>query len=305
MTDRRNSKLMTLRYLAPKIVIVLGVIAMPVFAQDGQDDSTGTRGVFMSSRPGTSETASNTSATAKTGSSRTSSGRAGSSTAHPRRSKAARSAADPNAVGMGYTLYMADANGDAVRVDPDREFTNGERIRFSFEPNSDGYLYVFDVENNSQAKMIFPDIQLNEGKNNVQAHVPYEVPSNVQPDERLRYFAFDANAGMEHVYIVLTRRPLPNVPTAAQLTAYCRSKKAPCTWQPSAAVWSQIQSAASAPVLVSKSNDDRGKPETATEKEATTRGLGLPQDAPEPSVVRMNASSATGTLVTVINLVHK
>jgi hypothetical protein len=48
-----------------------------------------------------------------------------------------------------------------------------------------------------------------------------------------------------------------------------------------------------------------GQPQTAGEREATTRGLGLDQSAPAPSVIRMNVSSETGILVTSIDLAHR
>src|SRR5205807_6983815 len=44
-------------------------------------------------------------------------------------------------IALGYTMFMRDVNGRAVRIDPTREFHNGDRIRISLEPNIDGYLY--------------------------------------------------------------------------------------------------------------------------------------------------------------------
>src|SRR5262245_30331974 len=52
-----------------------------------------------------------------------------------------------SAIALGYTIFMRDVNGRAVRVDPTREFHNGDRIRISLEPNVDGYVYVFHTEN--------------------------------------------------------------------------------------------------------------------------------------------------------------
>ena len=48
-----------------------------------------------------------------------------------------------------------------------------------------------------------------------------------------------------------------------------------------------------------------GQTQTDKEKNATTRGLGLDQSAPQPSVIRLNASTNTALLVTVLDLVHK
>jgi hypothetical protein len=211
----------------------------------------------------------------------------------------------PAAIGIGYTLYMKDANGDAVRVDPGRVFHSGDAIRLSLEANTDGFLYVFYTENEGEPQMIFPDSRLGRGNNLIRAHVPYEVPSNMEADERLRWFVFDATPATEHVYIVVAREPLPNVPTGEILVGYCRDAKNSCPWNPPHSLWGQlIQAQGREQVAMSKIKDE-GRTQTPREREATTRGLGLAPDAPEPTVVRMNASSTTGLLVTSIALTHK
>ena len=48
-----------------------------------------------------------------------------------------------------------------------------------------------------------------------------------------------------------------------------------------------------------------GQTQTEKEKVASTRGLGLDKTAPQPSVIRMNASTTAPLLVTVLDLVHK
>jgi hypothetical protein len=212
---------------------------------------------------------------------------------------------NPAAIGLGYTFYMKDANGDAIRVDPSRVFHSGEAIRLSLEANTDGYLYVFYTENGGKPQMIFPDQRLGRGNNFVRAHVPYEVPSNMEADERLRWFVFDEKPANEQLYIVLTREPLPGVPTGETLVTYCLDPNNACPWNPPANIWAQlVRSQEREQVAVSRIKDD-GAAQTAGEKDATTRGLGLSADAPQPSVVRMNASSTTGLLVTSLILTHK
>jgi hypothetical protein len=48
-----------------------------------------------------------------------------------------------------------------------------------------------------------------------------------------------------------------------------------------------------------------GQTQSDKEKVATTRGLGLDQGAPQPSVIRMNVSTTAPVLVTVLDLIHK
>jgi hypothetical protein len=212
--------------------------------------------------------------------------------------------AKPQAIALGYTMFMRDVNGRAVRIDPTREFHNGDRIRISLEPNIDGYLYVFHTEGDGQPEMIFPDARLEAGENWVEAHVPMDVPSTVETDERLKWFQFYGNPATEHVFVVLTREPLPDVPIAETLTARCSANKNDCPWHPTAEVWTRIQQAAKADVKVVTSNTS-GQAQTEKEETAATRGLGLDQSAPQPSVIRMSASTSAPVLVTMLDLVHK
>lgn len=207
-------------------------------------------------------------------------------------------------IGLGYSLYMRNAVGDAVRTDPSRTFFAGDRIRVSMEANTDGYLYVFHTENNNAPTLIFPDSRLNEGDNSIEAHVPYEVPSPFEASENLRWFVFDEKPATERLYIVITREPIPGIPVGDDLVNYCRNNQGSCPLRMSDANWAKVKQAMNARVKVSKSTT-YGQTQTRGEQEATTRGLGLDQSAPEPSVVRMNVSSTEGILVTAIDLVHR
>jgi hypothetical protein len=306
--------------------LIFGAVAR---AQD--QDEEGVRGAFLSSRPSAG-------AGASAGLSSSSGGNAGAgvnvSTGRRsrRRSNAGKSTAKVTAttnkntsgtsksttttsntnvavkavasapIGLGYTLYMRDANGDAVRVDPARDFRTGERVRLSMETSADSYLYIFNSTDNGDPVMIYPDVRLDDAGNYIEAHMPTEIPSSTEADERLRWFAFDATPGIEHLYIVVSRDPLPGIPIEDALVSYCRSNR--CPWRPAPGVWAQIKAAMNGRVQVVKSKT-YGQAQTAGEREATTRGLGLDQSAPPPSVIRMNVSSDTGILVTSIDLAHR
>ncbi|HEY0077223.1 MAG TPA: DUF4384 domain-containing protein [Pyrinomonadaceae bacterium] len=225
----------------------------------------------------------------------------------------------PGSIGLGYTLYMRDASGGAVRVDPARSFRAGEQIRIALETNSDGYLYIFHTENGSNPQMLYPDVRLNGGTNAVRAHVPYQVPSSLND-----WFKFDANAATERLYIVVARKPLAGIPfgeelkrliaerteadaqaSVEQLAAGCSRNPEPCVWRPTPTLWAQVSKASSEPAVLEKSTVELGQLQTSNEREATVRGISLSQDEPAPSVVRMSASSNSNLLVTVIDLVHK
>lgn len=208
------------------------------------------------------------------------------------------------AIGLGYTIFMREPSGRAIRVEPTREFRNGDRIRIALEPNTDGYLYIFNSENGTAPKMIFPDARLDGGDNWVEGHVPVEVPSSEEAEERLRWFEFYGDPGTERVFIVVTREPLSAVPTADELVAFCGLNKDKCPWQAPTDVWQQIEKATTAQVKVA-TTQNFGQAQTEREKVAMTRGLGLDKSMPQPSVIRISASSNEPMLVTVLDLLHK
>jgi hypothetical protein len=214
-------------------------------------------------------------------------------------------ASKPRPIGLGYTLFTLGDNGEAVRTDPTRQFRTGEGIRIALETNTDGYLYIFHTENDGQPSMIFPDARLNGGRNLVKAHVPYEIPSSQEASEAMRWFVFSDPPAAERLYIVLTRQPLPNVPTGDALADYCFNKQHECPWHPAAAMWTELKGAQEREQVAVSLVKDQGRAQTADEREATTRGLGLGAGAPSPSVIRMTASSNSKMLVTTIDLIHK
>ena len=293
------------------IAFVFGLLI--VSAQ--QDDEV--RGAFLSTRPKTTNTnaparrrrpARNTNSAAPSNAAKNvntaKNANANTSNANSPTTNKNSNNASLQAIGLGYTLFMRDINGRAVRIDPTREFHNGDRIRISLEPNIDGYLYVFHAEGDGQPEMIYPDTRLEGGENWIEAHVPVDVPSTVETDERLKWFQFYGNPATEHLFIVVTREPLADVPIGDSLISFCTANKDRCPWHPSAEVWAQIQQAAKADVKVVTSNTV-GQAQTEKEQVATTRGLGLDQTAPQPSVIRLSASTTASVLVTVLDLIHK
>ena len=206
-------------------------------------------------------------------------------------------------LGIGLTLFMRDSNGLAVRVDPDHVFRKGDRVRVLLETNADGYLYIFNTTNDGPATMIYPDADLDEAGNYLQAHVPFEIPTSLATEERFRWFAFDENAGTERLFLVFTREPLGGIPIDDDLIALCRDSKESCPVKPNADVWAAVQKELQQPLKTDKKQQN-GQAETASEQQATTRGLGLAKDDPQPSLVMM-ASSARPTLVATLDLIHK
>jgi hypothetical protein len=207
-------------------------------------------------------------------------------------------------MGLGLTLFTRDSNGLSVRADPSRVFRSGERVRVLLETNTDGYLYIFNTTDGGKPVMIYPNAELDEGGNYIQSHVPFEIPSSTASQERLRWFTFDKNAGAERLFFVFTRDPLPLIPTEDDLINYCKQDENRCPIKPETQLWVKIQTELSAPVQVAKS-DRYGKAQTSAEIDASTRGLGLSKEDPEPSLVMMRASTDANVLVAMLELIHK
>lgn len=206
-------------------------------------------------------------------------------------------------VGLGYTIYLRSSDGDPISVDPNRVFKSGDAIRVTLEPNINGFTYIFHTENDGQPQMLYPDYRLNKGDNAVREHVPYEIPSSNDPDPRYRWFVFDENPATEKLFIVVSRVPLTDVPTREALLKICDQPNS-CPWKPSTDIWKKVSSLNNVDVVASVSKE-LGKAQSKVERESINRSLGLMQDAPEPTIIRINNSTQNKMLVTSIDLIHK
>lgn len=297
-------------------VMVLGLICLCAvaigIAAPAAQDQDDVRGAFLTSRPKEKAAASGT--TAKPNRRRPKAPAGPPNTGKPTEKKPGNShpssgSSEPATpvntprLGLGVTLFIRDSNGLAIRVDPDHVFRKGDRVRLLLETNADGYLYIFNTTNDGPATMIYPDADLDEAGNYLQAHVPFEIPASAAAEERLRWFAFDDAGGTEHLFFVFTREPLSGIPIDDDLIALCRDSKEKCPLKPSTEVWAVVQKDLQEPLKTDKTKQ-YGRAQTEREQQATTRGMGLAKDDPQPSLVMM-ASSPRPTLVATLDLIHK
>jgi len=292
------------------LCVSIAIGALPILDQD-QDD---VRGAFLTSRP--KDKPANSSTTTKPSHRRPRPGstdknpspehkntNSGNKNSNPSTANSNKPApVNAQRLGLGLTLFMRDSNGLAVRTDSSKVFQKGDRVRVLLETNSDGYLYIFNTTNDGPPVMIYPDADLDEAGNYIQAHVPFEIPSSLGTDERLRWFAFDETAGNERLFFVFTKELLTGLPIEDELIALCRDSKSSCPVKPSAEVWAQVEQALKTP-LRTDTSAQTGQAQTAAEQ-ANDRGLGLTKDDPQPSVIMM-ASSKGSKLVTTLDLIHK
>jgi hypothetical protein len=97
---------------------------------------------------------------------------------------------------------------------------------------------------------------------------------------------------------------LPTVPIEDDLITYCRENTGKCPWGPAEDVWAQIKKELDEPVKVARVGTF-GNSQTAPEKQAATRGIGLNRDDPEPSLIMLTASTSKNILVATMDLIHK
>jgi hypothetical protein len=289
------------------LLALTGLVPAVAFAQQEED----VRGAFMTTRPKATGKVSGSSSSKSTASAKPSHRRPktpppNSTDTTPVVVKDPGTPAKLNAprIGLGLTLFMRDSNGLAVRTDPSHEFHKGDHVRVLIETNTDGYLYVFNTTDNGQPMMLYPDPELDEAGNYFQAHVPFEIPSSVAAEERLRWLTFDEHAGAEKLYFVFTREPLAAVPIEDDLISYCRENDGKCPWTPGADVWTQIQKEMNEPVQTAKV-EGVGSAQTSNEHRAATRGIGLNRDDPEPSLIMLTSSTTKNMLVVSLDLIHK
>jgi len=203
-------------------------------------------------------------------------------------------APEPGAIGLGYTLYQRAASGEVKRVRASQPFYENDQVRFVIEPNTDGYLYIFYTENDGEPEMIFPDHRLSQGANKVEAHVPYEAPSRNAP---IKWFSFTDNINARlRLFIVVSRQPLPNVPTGQDLVAHCKSAGDECVWKPSREYFKPVLEGDGEKKLISK-KETPGRILASNESAAITRGIKLKALELEPDVIFLNTSAKSDVLV--------
>lgn len=297
-------------------LVIVSVGGIGTFAAVTQEPQEDVRGAFLTTRPKPADNSSKSSAPRpsrrrpKTQAAKTTAGTNAGSTSGANTGTTAAGTKEtpvkvaPQKIGVGLTLLSRDSLGLTVRIDPTRTFHKGDRVRVLLETNTDGHLYIFNTTNDGKPVMIYPNKELDEGGNYLQAHVPFEIPSSTASEERLRWLVFDQYAGNERLYFVFSREPLPGVPIEDELIAFCNDEKNRCPLEPSAEVWTQVLKELDEPLKTATASKF-GKAQTEPEREAIERGLGLSTQEPEPSLIMMSSSAKAGTLVTVLELVHK
>ncbi len=110
--------------------------------------------------------------------------------------------------GLKYRILRRGPGGEGVAVDPNTEFRAGDRIRFAFEPNIDGFLYVVLQGTSGRWQTVFPHPQIFGGRNDVVGFGAVMVPP------RGAWLELDDTPGIERVFVALSRERIETLPGA-------------------------------------------------------------------------------------------
>ena len=137
------------------------------------------------------------------------------------RADSAPPAADGSAnAGIKYRILRREADGGARAVDPATLFRSGDRIRFAFEPNVDGFLYVIQRGSTGRWSVLLPHPLIDGGSNAVRGFGEVTIPPE-------GWFRFDENPGTEQVFVYLSREPLTALPWGGGPVAVAQSVEEP------------------------------------------------------------------------------
>jgi len=109
-------------------------------------------------------------------------------------------------LGLRYAVLKRDASGKFQETDADTNFKSGDRIRIQVDANTSGYLYVVHQGSSGTWQLLFPSKEIAAGSNEVRKGQSLQIP----PGERGQ-FVFDEQAGAEKLFLVLTRKPEPDL----------------------------------------------------------------------------------------------
>ncbi|MGA3240622.1 MAG: DUF4384 domain-containing protein [Bryobacteraceae bacterium] len=127
--------------------------------------------------------------------------------------------ASGTALGLKYTILKL--SGDAMTpVAPSSVFHAGDKIQFSIETNSPGYLYIVNQGSSGTWMPMFPTAEIEGGNNHVEGFHTYTFPSGYR-------YVFDQQAGGEKVFIIFSRDPKPDFEQLVYTLQGGQTKSAP------------------------------------------------------------------------------
>jgi hypothetical protein len=207
---------------------------------------------------------------------------------------------------FGYTLFKRETDGQWARVDASQTFREGDGVRFTIETSVPGYLYVLlRKSEDGTATLLFPHPQLAKGNNYLEAHRLQEMPTSQAAAEQ--WFTIEGGAGVETLFFVFSRKPLPMIPAREMLVAYCQDEPNECT-KLKPFIWNWLAARQNRPTLT-MTNPTYGQKLLPEEATSIKHGTRMKLKAPLPAVMTMLATKSSDPdedlIVTKVTLTHK
>jgi hypothetical protein len=102
-------------------------------------------------------------------------------------------------------------------VNPENVFKTGDQFRIAITVNQDGFLYLIHHMDGEDGTVIFPDPQVNDGRNKVSKNVEYLVPRSCAfiADPKNCWIEMDENPGTENFLVIFSRDEISTLPNEA------------------------------------------------------------------------------------------
>jgi hypothetical protein len=105
---------------------------------------------------------------------------------------------------LRYSLLKSASGDDYNEVNVDTVFRSGDKLKVAVEANDASYLYIVQQGSSKTWNLLFPNTEVEAGSNRVERNHKYVIPSQHR-------FVFDEQPGTERMFIVLSRRPEPDL----------------------------------------------------------------------------------------------
>jgi hypothetical protein len=106
-------------------------------------------------------------------------------------------------LGLRYSIVRQTEKGPD-EVDSGTMFHSGDKFRLRVEANDTGYLYLIERGSSNRWTLLFPETTIAGGDNVVQKGRVYDLPPGY-------WFEFDSRPGVEKLFLVLSRKPEPDL----------------------------------------------------------------------------------------------